>query len=215
FSTLGLGMLLTLNQSWFVQGVTLGHLLHSMALAAGESTRIAVVDWSRKTSAGQTELLGETEELSQDATRNRSISEVTEAVAKEAQSGFSRTESESTTKQAGVSAGISIGPFGAGASASIAKTNTSAESYATSAGSREVGTSMLQNADDRTHQKAHAARTRRASVVREVSQTEHKEISTRVITNYNHMHALTVQYYEVLQVYRTETSIARCDRVVF
>src|SRR5690606_10850355 len=108
FSTLGLGMLLTLNQSWFMQGVTLGHLLHSMALAAGESTRIAVVDWSRKTSAGQTELLGETEDLSQDATRNRSISEVTEAVAKEAQSGFSRTESESTTKQAGVSAGISI-----------------------------------------------------------------------------------------------------------
>lgn len=48
FNTLGLGMLLTLNQSW-LQGVTLGHLLHSMALAAGESTRIAVIDWSRKT----------------------------------------------------------------------------------------------------------------------------------------------------------------------
>jgi hypothetical protein len=215
FSTLGLGMLLTLNQSWFMQGVTLGHLLHSMALAAGESTRIAVVDWSRKTSAGQTEVLGETEDLSQDTSRNRSISEVTEAVAREAQSGFSHTESKSTTKQAGASAGISIGPFGGGASASISKTSTSADSYATSAGSREVGASMLQNASDRTHQHAHSARTRRASVVREVSQTEHESVSTRVITNYNHMHALTVQYYEVLQIYRTETSLTRCDRVVF
>ncbi len=215
FSTLGLGMLLTLNQSWFMQGVTLGHLLHSMALAAGESTRIAVIDWSRKTSAGQTEVLGETEDLSQETARNRSISEVTEAVAREAQSGFSHTESKSTTKQAGASAGISIGPFGGGASASISKTSTSADSYATSAGSREVGASMLQNASDRTHQHAHAARTRRASVVREVSQTEHESVSTRVITNYNHMHALTVQYYEVLQIYRTETSLARCDRVVF
>ena len=215
FSTLGLGMLLTLNQSWFMQGVTLGHLLHSMALAAGESTRIAVIDWSRKTSAGQTEVLGETEDVSQDTSRNRSISEVTEAVAREAQSGFSHTESKSTTKQAGASAGISIGPFGGGASASIAKTSTSADSYATSAGSREVGASMLQNASDRTHQHAHAARTRRASVVREVSQTEHESVSTRVITNYNHMHALTVQYYEVLQIYRTETSLTRCDRVVF
>jgi hypothetical protein len=215
FSTLGLGMLLTLNQSWFMQGVTLGHLLHSMALAAGESTRIAVVDWSRKSSAGQTESLGETEDLSQDTSRNRSISEVTEAVAREAQTGFSHTESKSTTKQAGASAGISIGPFGGGASASIAKTSTSADSYATSAGSREVGASMLQNASDRTHQHAHAARTRRASVVREVSQTEHESVSTRVITNYNHMHALTVQYYEVLQIYRTETSLTRCDRVVF
>lgn len=215
FNTLGLGMLLTLNQSWFMQGVTLGHLLHSMALAAGESTRIAVIDWSRKTSAGQTEVVGETEDLTQDTSRNRSISEVTEAVAREAQSGFSHTESQSTTKQAGVSGGISIGPFGGGASASISKTSTSADSYATSAGSREVGASMLQNASDRTHQQAHAARTRRASVVREVSQTEHESVSTRVITNYNHMHALTVQYYEVLQVYRTETSLARCDRVVF
>lgn len=215
FSTLGLGMLLTMNQSWFMQGVTLGHLLHSMALAAGESTRIAVIDWSRKSSAGQTEVLGETEDLSQETARNRSISEVTEAVAREAQSGFSHTESKSTTKQAGASAGISIGPFGGGASASISKTSTSADSYATSAGSREVGASMLQNASDRTHQHAHAARTRRASVVREVSQTEHESVSTRVITNYNHMHALTVQYYEVLQIYRTETSLARCDRVVF
>ncbi len=215
FNTVGLGMLLTLNQSWFMQGVTLGHLLHSMALAAGESTRIAVVDWSRKTSAGQTEVLGETEDLSQDTSRNRSISEVTEAVAREAQSGFSHTESQSTTKQAGASAGISIGPFGGGASASISKTSTSADSYATSAGSREVGASMLQNASDRTHQHAHAARTRRASVVREVSQSEHESVSTRVITNYNHMHALTVQYYEVLQIYRTETSLTRCDRVVF
>lgn len=215
FTTLGLGMLLTLNQSWFMQGVTLGHLLHSMALAAGESTRIAVIDWSRKSSAGQTEAIGETEDLSQDTSRNRSISEVTEAVAREAQSGFSHTESQSTTKQAGVSAGISIGPFGGGASASISKTTTSADSYATSAGSREVGASMLQNASDRTHQHAHAARTRRASVVREVSQTEHESVSTRVITNYNHMHALTVQYYEVVQIYRTEISLTRCDRVVF
>lgn len=215
FTTLGLGMLLTLNQSWFMQGVTLGHLLHSMALAAGESTRIAVIDWSRKSNAGQTEAIGETEDLSQETSRNRSISEVTEAVAREAQSGFSHTESQSTTKQAGVSAGISIGPFGGGASASISKTTTSADSYATSAGSREVGASMLQNASDRTHQHAHSARTRRASVVREVSQTEHESVSTRVITNYNHMHALTVQYYEVLQIYRTETSLTRCDRVVF
>ena len=155
-------MLLTFNQSWFMQGVTLGHLLHSMALAAGESTRIAVVDWSRKTSAGQTEQIGETEDLSQDTSRNRSISEVTEAVAREAQEGFSKTSGSSTTKQAGASAGISIGPFGGGVSGSVAKTNTSAESYATSSGSREVGASMLQNVNDRTHQQAHAARTRRA-----------------------------------------------------
>jgi hypothetical protein len=215
FQTLGIGAMLTFNQSWFMQGVTLGHLLHSAALAPGESTRIAVVDWSRRTNAGQTEFVGESEDVAQDTSRNRSISEVTEAVAREAQTGFSHTESESTTKQAGASGGFSIGPVGFGGSASISKTSTSADSYATTAGSREVGASMLQQANDRTHQHAHASRTRRASVVREVSQTEHESVSTRVLTNYNHMHAMTVQYYEVLQVYRTETSLVGCDRVVF
>ena len=48
-----------------------------------------------------------------------------------------------------------------------------------------------------------------------MSQTEHESVSTRVVTNYNHMHALTVQYYEVLQIYRTETALTRCDRAVF
>jgi hypothetical protein len=52
-------------------------------------------------------------------------------------------------------------------------------------------------------------------VVKEVSQSEHEQISTRVITNYNHMHALTIQYYEVLQVYRLEVSLTKADRVIF
>ena len=81
-----------MNQSWYAQGVTLGQLLHSTSLAPGESTRVAVIDWSRKSRAGETEVISETDDLTNDATHNRSISEVTEAVANEAQSGFwSRT----------------------------------------------------------------------------------------------------------------------------
>ena len=41
------------------------------------------------------------------------------------------------------------------------------------------------------------------------------EVSSRVITDYNHRHTLTVQYYEVLQACRVETAVVRCDRVVF
>ena len=52
-------------------------------------------------------------------------------------------------------------------------------------------------------------------MVKEVSQTEHEAVSTRVLANYNHMHALTVQYYEVVQVYRIEVRVMRADRVVF
>jgi hypothetical protein len=74
---------------------------------------------------------------------------------------------------------------------------------------------MAQNINDRTHQHAHSSRSRRASVVKEVAQSEHENISTRVIANYNQMHALTVQYYEVVQIYRVEVELAQAEKVVF
>src|SRR5262249_61505096 len=55
----------------------------------------------------------------------------------------------------------------------------------------------------------------RASIVREVSQSEHEEISTRVLTNYNHMHALSIHYYEVVQAFRTTTQLERAEKCLF
>lgn len=225
FKKVAFGALLTINQSWYAQGVTLGQLLHSTALAPGESTRIAVIDWSRKSRAGQTETIGESDSLSNEMSHNRSISEVTQAVANEAQSGFSGSKSSSFSTEAGMSeafeasaplGGLLGGPSGSvGHTFSTASSQASSESYSTSFGHREIGSEMLQNVNDRTHQHAHSSRSRRASVVKEVSQTEHEEVSTRVIANYNHMHALTIQYYEVVQVYRVETSIVKADKVIF
>lgn len=225
FQKVAFGALLTFNQSWYAQGVTLGQLLHSTSLAPGESTRIAVVDWSRRSRAGQTETISEVDDLANDTTHNRSISEVTRAVAKEAQSGFSSTNSGSESSQAGVSSAMEMsaplggllgGPSGSmGTTASEASTEAWADSFSTSHGRRDISSRMAQQVNDRTHQHAHSARNRRASVVKEVSQSEHDEVSTRVIANYNHMHALTIQYYEVVQIYRTDVSVKSADRVVF
>jgi hypothetical protein len=66
FKTVATGALLTFNQSWFAQGLTLGHLLHSCTLAPGESTRIAVVDWSRKERGNQLEGITEQNDLAND-----------------------------------------------------------------------------------------------------------------------------------------------------
>ena len=60
----GIGALLTMAQSWYAQGVALGQLLHSVALVPGESTRIAMLDWSRPTTGKQAEDVTETEALS-------------------------------------------------------------------------------------------------------------------------------------------------------
>lgn len=225
FKRVAYGALLTFNQSWFAQAVTLGQLLHSTALGPGESTRIAVVDWSRRSRAGETEVISEQDDLTNDMAQTRSISEVTQAVANEAQGGFSSTNTSSSSKQSGEAGSLDIsaplgglfgGPSGSAAfSSGRASSESHADSYSSSWGHRDIGSSMMQNINDRTHQHAHSSRSRRASVVKEVSQSEHEQTSTRVLTNYNHMHALTIQYYEVVQIHRVEVKLVRADRVVF
>ncbi|MBK6539024.1 MAG: hypothetical protein IPG09_15070 [Ignavibacteria bacterium] len=179
FKKVAFGALLTFNQSWYSQGVALGQLLHSTTLAPGESTRLAVIDWSRKSRAGETEVIEETEDLSNEQVHNRAISEVTQAVARESQEGFSSTNTRSTSSQRGTSSAMETGSFMGGLfgglsgsmaeSESSAESSSQAESYSSSYGNRELGSSMMQNVNDQTHQQAHSNRTRRASVVKEVS----------------------------------------------
>jgi hypothetical protein len=108
-----------------------------------------------------------------------------------------------------------MGPVSIGASGSVGKTTTSADSFSTSAGSRDLAASMSQQVADATQQAASSVRNRRASIVKEVSETEHEEVSTRILANYNHMHALTVQYYEVVEVYRVLVALNEVERCLF
>ena len=72
-------------------------------------------------------------------------------------------------------------------------------------------------ADRRLHAPAGVLRApmRHASTVSEAVAEERESISTRTVTNYNHMHALTVQYYEVVQMYRTELRVQQARRLLF
>lgn len=215
FTKPGIGALLTMAQSWYAQGVALGQLLHSVALAPGESTRLAMIDWSRRSSGRQGEDVSESESLSNTTEHSRALSEVTGAVAQEAQSGFSESQAQSSSEQSGEAGGFSLGPITLGASGGSAGSNTKAMSFSSSSGRRDLSASMTQNVVDRTQQHANAARNRRATVVKEISQTERDQVSSRVVTNYNHMHALSVQYYEVVQIYRVSVALSRIEKCLF
>lgn len=215
YSAPAVGAILSFAQSWFAQGVTLGNLLHSVALAPGESTRIAVLDWARRTTASGQENIAETEQLTNTSTHNRAISEVQQAVATEVQSGFSKSSGSSTTSAGGGGFGLSVGPLTVGGSGSSGTTSSNAESFTSSAGSRNLSASMNQRIADATQQAASSVRERRASIVKEVSESEHETVSSRIIANYNHMHALTVQYYEVIEIYRTSVKLQQVERCLF
>jgi len=219
---LAIGAFLTFEQSWFAQGITLGHLLHSLSLAPGEATRVAVIDWSRRTSAFASENIEEAEQLDSATMHSRALSEVQQAVAQDFQEGGSSSSSSATsTSHAETSAGSSgllTSLFSSGSGSTTdqnATTTAEAESSSWSLGNRSVLGTMTQNVNDRTEQHSTSVRNRRATAVREVSQTEHEQVSTRIVANYNHMHALTVQYYEVVQLYRVRAALHRADRCLF
>lgn len=210
-----MGALLQFEQAWHPQGVSLGHLLHSLALAPGENTRIAVVDWSRSSSAGVTEEVSQIESVASETTQARAIEEIAQGVASEVQYGQSESSAESVTRRGGVSAGFVAKGFGIGASYSSAKTRSHGISVSSSGGSRNVTAQSLQNIQNSTQQHASSARTRRAAVIKETTQGENERMQTRVVANYNHSHALSVQYYEVVQIYRVVVSVAKVERVIF
>lgn len=173
------------------------------------------MDWSRQVKASDQETITETENLTNTTTHNRAISEVQNAVASEVQTGFSKTSGSSTTSAGGGGLGLSLGPLTLGGSGSSATSSSNAESFSTSSGTRNLAATMNQRVADATQQAASSVRDRRASVVKEVSEEEHQSVSTRIIANYNHMHALTIQYYEVIEIYRVNVQLQQVERCLF
>ncbi|MCA9994682.1 MAG: DUF2272 domain-containing protein [Anaerolineales bacterium] len=233
------GAIITYEQSWFAQGIALGNILHSVALAPGESTKIAMINWARLDSSSLTEEISATEQLMNATTQARSINEVTKAVAAEAQDGFSKAtnrnrassssqaRTESDTGAGGGGFGLAVGPVvvgGAGGYSNTtvnARTSNRASSFAeavsvsSSSGRRDLAAAMAQNITNSTQQIASSLRAQRASIIAETVQTENETLTTRVITNYNHMHALSIQYYEIVQAFKVITQVSQVEKLIF
>ncbi|AOW13004.1 hypothetical protein LPB72_18735 [Hydrogenophaga crassostreae] len=283
------GAIVRFEQAWKPVGLALGDLMHSLALAPGETTRIAMIDWSRRQGVRTSEDITQAESLSNATMHTRAVSEVTRAVANETQSGMSQTNANSTVSNtassgfglqnaevalaaagggalaggvaaaaAGAAGGAGIGLVAGSAAAGIGAVpgaiagaligggaggligvagggaagflgaadfgstqNNSANSLTevvtttSSTGQRDFAASMAQNITDRTQQHSSATRNRRATIVQEVWQSESEQITTRAVSNYNHMHALTVQYFEVVQMYRVRTGVREVQRALY
>jgi hypothetical protein len=211
------GAILTFSQNWYPIGLSLGQLLYSLPLAPGESTKVAIIDFRRKTATSLSDDVSQAESLSNTLTSSRAISEVVNSVATEVQSGKSTINSSASSGSVGVAAGglLPIGPVLGGATASGSTNSSNTTGTFSSKGRRDVSASMQQHISDSTQQKAFASRSLHAATVSEAAAEERESISTRTVSNYNHMHALTVQYYEVVQMYRTELRIEEARRLLF
>lgn len=186
-----LGKLNTYKQTWTRVGHGIGRLLYSLALAPCEETNISIIEWSREESARRSERDRASERLQHDLHRDRTIEEVVEGAVDEVQEGGS------TSVQGG--GGLNLGFISIGGGA--------ASSGSFSEGHRRTTLDTVQSISDRITQRSSAMRSRRSMVVTESQQAEQEEVRTRNVRNSNRNHALTVEYFQVLEHYQVDTRL--------
>jgi hypothetical protein len=148
-----------------------------------------------------------TEDVAADLVHDRDISEIITSSLSERLRGRSSADTEAI----GAGIGGFIGPvlFGFGGGAS------SAGSTASQSASRNVAGTTLNQARDRTLQSASAVRSQRTSVVQTARQGESLRVQTEVVANYNHCHAVTVEYFEVLRHFQVSQELAHVQECLF
>lgn len=198
-----LGVVNEYRIAWNPLGHSLGQIIYSMPLAPGESVNLAVIDWTRRDEAQRKERTTVDEQLVHNEHRDRTISEAVTAAAREYQHG--------SNFSAGVSGalGSSSDGTGAGIAGSLGGSTSS------SSGSRDISGSTIQKLSDNISQASSSMRELQSTVVVHSTQSEKEAIETRTIVNYNHSHALTILYYEVLRHFRVVTEFVRQRPAVF
>lgn len=193
--TISHGHVLNFKQEWVADGYSMGNLLYSLPLAPGQKKQIAVVDWERREVGARTEALEARDELDAAISRDRDINEIVSASVNESVRGGS--SSSAGAFGGGLGIGGIVGNFGG--LLGIGGGMSSASSNAWQNSSRNTAASALNSLRDRTIQSASSLRSQRSTVVQTVSQGERVTASTESVANYNHCHAITIQYFEVLR----------------
>nr|AWD72296.1 hypothetical protein pH8NP2_p022 [Polaromonas sp. H8N] len=191
--TVHLGYALDYVTTWYPIGHGLGEVAYSLPLAPCESVNIAMIDWSRRDDATRHEDLSVDEQLRHNLLRDRSINETVKATLDEWQRGGS------IMGGMGAAGGGSMGVFSAGGTAALGG------AYTTSSGTRDLAASTVQNLSDSVAQASSASRKLDSTIVIQDMQLESATAKTRVVTNHNHAHAMTVLYYEVMRHFRVAT----------
>jgi hypothetical protein len=209
------GHLLHWRQTWRSDGYSLGDLLYSLPLAAGQKRRVAIVDWERTDLASRGEQTYFDEALRNMATHDRELSEVVRGAIREGISGGSRALSLGFGTGSGGAASGTVnmmnlgGVFGISGGAGYAD----ASSFQNSA--RQAAADSAQNLRELTMQSASATRGVRSTTVVSIGEEETARATTEVVANHNHCHAITVQYFEVLRHLRVDTELADVQECLF
>ena len=217
--TLGLGYVLNMAQVWKYNGLTLGNLLYSLPLAPGEQQRIVVSERISTASVVDTERLDIAEQQHSALREDASAAAVFESAFEEHVSASSSYRNEARSSSWGVAGGIGavLGPvaFGIGAGGGGGKSSNNGNTRSALDGVRTYTSSAAEDMHRSVERQAAARRTASRTAIRLATETERQTLTTKVITNHNKIHALTIQYWEVLRKFLTTTEVEGCTLVCF
>jgi hypothetical protein len=217
------GHLLTFRQVWRADGYSMGDLLYSLPLAPGQQKQIVIHDWDRRESASRTEIQSQEDSISNTLSQDRDINEIVKASLREDIVGHSKA------KTSGVGGGMGVGtsagaevPIGGvpvnlkvGFSGGFSASKGKSESWADQKSSRDMSAGTMQKIREKTMQNASSLRSNRSTVITTMSQSESTNVTTESIANYNHCHAITIQYFEVLRHLAVYNELADAQECLF
>ncbi|MGB0524623.1 MAG: hypothetical protein ACPGJS_16740 [Flammeovirgaceae bacterium] len=210
-----IGATVEFEQTWTPEGISLGSLSHSLPLAPGESTRIAIVEWQRQQSASLDQSTIQRENLENQLSQQSALDEIYNGTITEDQKGESSTETDTYTYSRAKAGGWTLGFGSSGATTTSGNSNTKSITVSSSEGTKNAVADAQQNLKRSTQQVASSVRSKYASAVKEVKQSETEITRTRIITNYNHSHALSVHYYETVRIYKTRLRAVNASPCLF
>jgi hypothetical protein len=218
-ATLGMGYIVKMHQLWIPSGMSLGDLVYSLPLAPGEQQRIAVSDERETLSVREQETLTAEEYQRYQENADSSTNAVFSSAFDESARGGStmKTSSEAGAIGGGLAAGGFFGGIvaGLGIAGGYSDSTTTGSSSSWQSASRDYVSNASQDFHSALGRAASARRSANRTSVRLATATERKEVVTKVITNHNHNHALTMQYWQVLRHFRVSSQVDDVQLVCF
>jgi len=218
-ATLGIGYTVKMRQLWIPTGLSLGDLVYSLPLAPGEQQRIAVSDERETLSVREQETLTAEEFQRYNESADSSTNAVFNSAFNESAAGGSKMKT--STEAGSIGGGLGVGGFfsgivaGLGVAGGYSDSTTTGSSSSWQNASRDYVSNASQDFHSALARSAHARRNAARTSVRLATSTERREVVTKVITNHNHNHAMTMQYWEVLRHFAVTSKVEDVQLVCF
>lgn len=209
--TVATGHVLHYKAIFKADGYSLGNLLYSLPLAPGQKKNIVVIDAAHQLQGAETQSIVQGESLAASLLNERDVLDQISGNINEALRG------NSSSSTGGVSAGLgAAGTIGfASAALGVAGGYSSAHSAASQNSSRDTSMFFGEKLRQAIMQNAESYRQLNATVVTTVTEGQQFGVTTDVVANHNHCHALTMMYFEVLRHYAIYQELSHVEECVF